>query len=127
MEGEKMIYKFGYRFTARYSVTVKSNSLKEAKEIAEDNYLEADFGEAEDIDGKITRTIDNYDETYKVVFRFSARYITEVKADDIEKAKVIAEEKYTEADFGEAEDIDGELRFIEDEQGRRILDKTVIS
>lgn len=116
-----MIYKFGYRFTARYSVTVKSNSLKEAKEIAEDNYLEADFGEAEDIDGKITRTIDNYDGTYKVVFRFSARYITEVKADDIEKAKVVAEEKYTEADFGEAEDIDGELRFIEDEKGRRIF------
>ena len=114
------MYIFGYRFTARYTVIIKANNMEEANEIAEDKYINADFGEAEDIDGKRVKTIDNNDGTYKAVFRFTARYIIEIEEENLEKAKRLAEIYYTDADFGEAEDIDGELKFIEDKKGRRI-------
>ena len=117
-----MKYLFGYRFSARYSATVTAPNITSAHEIAEQKYIEADFGQAEDIDGKRIRTIDNLDGTFKVIFRFTARYLTTIDADNLSDAMQMADAAYTDADFGQAEDIDGRLRFAEDEHGRRLID-----
>jgi len=50
-----------------------------------------------------------------VTFKIDARYSTEVEADNLEEARKKANEKYFDADFGEANDIDGEDIIIEDE------------
>jgi len=52
---------------------------------------------------------------YRVTFKIDARYSTEVEADNLEEARKKANEKYFDADFGEANDIDGEDIIIEDE------------
>lgn len=57
---------------------------------------------------------------YWVTYKVEARYIAEVDADDIEEAKKKAESEYIDADFGEAEDIDGEPIIIEDEKGNYV-------
>lgn len=59
---------------------------------------------------------------YRIGFRLSARYIAEVEANSLKEAKEIANEQYENADFGEAEDIDGEIKFVEDKNGNRIED-----
>lgn len=59
---------------------------------------------------------------YIVGYRFSARYRAEVEAESLEDALELADEEYGEADFGEAEDIDGRAVFVEDEDGNRIMD-----
>lgn len=57
---------------------------------------------------------------YYVTYGFRARYIAEVEADNIDEVMDMAETKYCEADFGEAEDIDGEPLKVEDENGNYI-------
>ena len=57
---------------------------------------------------------------YWVTYKVEARYIAEVEADDIEEAKKKAESEYFDADFGVAEDIDGEPIIIEDEAGNYV-------
>ena len=52
---------------------------------------------------------------YYVKYRVEARYIAEVEADDVEDARKKADEAFSDADFGAAEDIDGEAIIIEDE------------
>lgn len=56
---------------------------------------------------------------FYVTHRVTARYISEVEADNIQEALTKANEEFSEADFGEAEDIDGEAVNIEDENGNR--------
>ena len=58
-----------------------------------------------------------------VTFRISARYVAEVDVEDpndLEAIKKAAEQKYYDADFGEAEDIDAVQIKIEDERGQII-------
>ena len=60
---------------------------------------------------------------YYVTYKLEARYIAEVEANDLEEAMQKAESEYLDADFGAAEDIDGEKIIIEDENGNFIWEK----
>lgn len=60
---------------------------------------------------------------YYVTFKVDARYIAEVDADDIEEAKEKAQYSFEEADFGVAEDIEGESIIVEDENGNYVWEK----
>lgn len=60
---------------------------------------------------------------YYVTHKISARYIVGVDATDIEEARKKAEEEFSEADFGEASDIDGDIIIIEDENGNYVYEK----
>ena len=60
---------------------------------------------------------------YYVTYRIDARYIAEVEADSLEEAKRKADEKWCDADFGAAQDIDGEPIIIEDENGNFVWER----
>ena len=60
---------------------------------------------------------------YYVTYKIEARYIAEVEADSLEEAKSKAESEYIDADFGVAEDIEGEYIIIEDENGNYVWEK----
>lgn len=55
--------------------------------------------------------------TYYVTMKISGRFVVEVEADSIEEAKQEAGYRFSEADFGELEDIDGEPISVEDQEG----------
>ena len=61
---------------------------------------------------------------YYVTFKVDARYIAGVDAENIEDAKSKALEAFQEADFGDAEDIDGEAVVVEDEKGNYVWEKS---
>ena len=52
---------------------------------------------------------------YCVKFKVEARYVVEVEANSLEEAKEKGECEFSDADFGEAKDIDGEIITIENE------------
>ena len=60
---------------------------------------------------------------YYVTYKVEARYITKVEANNIKEALDKANNKYIDADFGEAEDIDGEVIIIEDENGNYVWER----
>jgi phosphomannomutase len=60
---------------------------------------------------------------YYVTYKIDARYVVEVEADNLEEARKKAEEEYIDADFGVAEDIDGEDIIVEDENGNYIWER----
>ena len=60
---------------------------------------------------------------YYVTYKIEARYIAEVEADSLEEAMKKAESEYMGADFGVAEDIDGEPVIIEDEKGNFVWER----
>ena len=60
---------------------------------------------------------------YYVTYKVEARYIAEVEADSLEEAMEKAESEYIDADFGVAEDINGEKIIVEDENGDFIWEK----
>ena len=60
---------------------------------------------------------------YYVTYRIDARYVVEVEANDIEEARKKASEEFCDADFGVAEDIDGEDIIIEDEDGNYVWER----
>ena len=60
---------------------------------------------------------------FYVTFKVDARFTAEVEADDLETARKIAEKQFSETDFGEAEDIDGDIVTIEDEAGGYLYEK----
>lgn len=60
---------------------------------------------------------------YYVTYKVEARYIAEVEADSIEEARNKASEEFCDADFGVAEDIDGEDIIVEDEKGNFVWEK----
>lgn len=60
---------------------------------------------------------------YYVTYKIDARYIAEVEADSIEEALKKAESEYIDADFGVAQDIDGESIIIEDENGNFVWER----
>lgn len=57
---------------------------------------------------------------YYITYKIEARYTAAVEAASLDEAKEIADEQFWEADFGEAEDIDGEVVYVEDEKGNRL-------
>jgi phosphomannomutase len=60
---------------------------------------------------------------YYVTYKIEARYIAEVEAENLEEAMEKAESEYIDADFGAAEDIDGEAIIVEDENGNYVWEK----
>ena len=60
---------------------------------------------------------------YYVTYKIDARYIAEVEATSLDEAMEKASEKWIEADFGEASDIDGEPIMVEDESGNYLYEK----
>lgn len=60
---------------------------------------------------------------FYVTYKIEARYIAEVEADNLEEAMKKAESEYLDADFGVAEDIDGEQIIVEDEKGNFVWEK----
>ncbi len=54
---------------------------------------------------------------YYVKFKVLSRYTAEVEADTPEEAKEKAAQKFKDAHFGDAEDIDGKIISIADENG----------
>lgn len=60
---------------------------------------------------------------YYITYKIDARYIAEVEADNLEEAMEKAESEYMDADFGVAEDIDGEQIIVEDENGNYVWEK----
>lgn len=60
---------------------------------------------------------------YYVTYKIDARYIAEIEAENIEEAKKKAEGKFLDANFGDAEDIDGEAIIVEDENGNYVWEK----
>ncbi len=61
--------------------------------------------------------------TYYVTYRVDARYVAEVKGKDLDDAMAKANEMFSEADFGEAQDIDGEAIIVENEDGDFIWER----
>lgn len=61
--------------------------------------------------------------TYYVSYKIDARYIAEVEANSLEEAMQKAEENYIDADFGAAQDIDGEPIIVEDESGNFVWER----
>lgn len=49
-------------------------------------------------------------------------YVT-YKVEDLEEAKAKAEEEWDSADFGEAENIEGEIIIVEDAKGNYIYER----
>ena len=61
--------------------------------------------------------------TFYVTYKVEARYIAKVRAGSLDEAKALAEDMFCEADFGDAEDIDGEPIIIEDEDGSFVWER----
>ena len=57
---------------------------------------------------------------YRIHYKVTSRYIAETEASSIDEAKAVAEYMFSEADFGESEEIEGEITHIEDENGNYI-------
>lgn len=60
---------------------------------------------------------------YYVTYKVEARYIAKVEADNLEEARSKASKEFSDADFGAAEDIDGEDIIVEDENGNYIWER----
>lgn len=60
---------------------------------------------------------------YYVTMKIDARYVAAVLAESVEEAKEKAMGRYQDADFGEAEDIDGEIITVENEEGDYVFEK----
>lgn len=58
-----------------------------------------------------------------VTFKVEARYTTPVRARTLKEALELAESEFIDANFGEAEDIDGEAIKVENEEGDYIWEK----
>lgn len=60
---------------------------------------------------------------FYVTYKIDARYVAKIKAKNLEEAKQKASEDFSDADFGAAEDIDGEPIIIENEAGDFVWEK----
>ncbi len=77
-------------------------------------------GDFEDVDDRI---YDDPDEFFLATFSVEARYEARIYAEDVDEARKKANEAFSDADFGEAKDIDGVLVKIEDEFGDEVYRK----
>ena len=62
-------------------------------------------------------------QTFYVTYKFEARFIVAVDAENIDEALESAKGRFEDADFGEAEDIEGEAIIVEDWDGNFIWEK----
>lgn len=60
---------------------------------------------------------------FYVTHKLEARYVVGVEAQNLEEAMKKADDKFSDADFGEAQDIDGVIITVEDEQGNYVYEK----
>ena len=60
---------------------------------------------------------------YYVTYKIDARYVAEIEAQNIEEAKKKAESAFSDADFGETQDINDEQIIIEDQNGNFVWEK----
>lgn len=60
--------------------------------------------------------------TYNIIYVFRARYTAKIETTETDTNYILSKafEKYSEANFGEAENIDGKPIAIEDQDGNRI-------
>ena len=61
--------------------------------------------------------------TYYVTFKVESRFIAAVDAEDIDTALKEAQGRFSDADFGEAEAVDGEPIIVEDQEGNFVWEK----
>ena len=61
--------------------------------------------------------------TFYITYKIEARFIAAVDAETLEEAMDAAEGRYHDADFGEAEDIEGEPIIAEDQDGNFVWEK----
>lgn len=104
------------------------------------SYVSEDHGRYCPICGKDTLTpitvekiVPEGEKKLQVTFRVDARFVAEVTAEDVQDEKLpkekvdeiinLANHVFGDADFGSAEDIDGEAIFIEDEKGNFLWEK----
>ena len=66
---------------------------------------------------------ESFKPAFYVTYRIDSRYIVKVHADTVEEAKQMAQSEWETADFGEAQDIDGEPVIVEDEDGNYVWEK----
>lgn len=59
----------------------------------------------------------------EVCFSVRGYFKVSIKTNDIETAKKIAEQCFSEADFGELEDADGDLYWVENDNGGRVYER----
>lgn len=62
---------------------------------------------------------------YYVSYQIDARYVAEVEADSLDEAIRRSKEKFCDADFGEASDIDGNPVTVEDADGNFIRERGI--
>jgi hypothetical protein len=60
---------------------------------------------------------------YYVTYKVEARYVVEVDANSMEEAMSIADGEFSDADFGSAEDIEGEAIIVEDDNDNYLWEK----
>ena len=53
--------------------------------------------------------------TYYVTYKIDARFTACVEADNVEEAKQKADDVFTDADFGDAHEVDGDKIIVENE------------
>lgn len=58
-----------------------------------------------------------------VTYEITAKYVAEVEANNADDAIALANKKFSEADFGEASDIDGEAIIVENENNDTVWEK----
>ena len=139
-KGELKKFFAKYSVSGRFFAATRGADLDGMLETADEEFTEADFGEAEDIDGVVVDIEDGegrviYDASYGAVkgeielgeeysarYRVSARYIAEVDAHSLEEVFEISKHMFEEADFGDMEDVDGELISIENADGNFVYE-----
>ena len=60
---------------------------------------------------------------YYISFAVEGRYTAEVEADSYYNAKKKAEQEFSNVDFGELSDVDGEAIIVENENGNYVWEK----
>lgn len=61
--------------------------------------------------------------TYYVTYKINARFVAKVEANDLDEARDLAEAEFIDADFGAAEDINGEEIIVEDGNGNYVWER----
>ena len=66
-----------------------------------------------EIEGKVRKK-------YRVTYHITAKYVAEVDANDLGEAMDLADEMFGSANYGEAEDVEGALYTVDDENNNRL-------
>ena len=102
-------YRVNMRICGYYKTQIATDVIRSAKEAEEAAFSEGDFGDLSDIDGELISMVKT-DKGYNICMRITGRYLTEVEADSEKEAEEAA---FSEGDFGDLHDIDGELVSVD--------------